>query len=179
MFAERLKELRNKKGISQEDLAELLNVSRQSISKYEQGLSMPDYEKLALLVKYFETSFDYLLAENDVEQAKELIKLDAGNSKIAIISEIDGSLSTYYKFTLAKTFQPKPYHPHGTLMGVDSTTFWGESSRPLGWYRTIADAEKELRAIYQAIAQNQGSYTLRYSVKVKNKGWLDMQMVEE
>lgn len=39
-FAERLKQIRKEKGLSQEDLAELLDVSRQAVSKWEQGVSL-------------------------------------------------------------------------------------------------------------------------------------------
>lgn len=60
-FAERLKDLRKAKQLSQEKLAEELKVSRQAISKWEQGLALPDTENLLLLGQYFKVSLDYLL----------------------------------------------------------------------------------------------------------------------
>lgn len=177
MFSERLKKIRIKKGISQEALADKLNVSRQSISKYEQGVSFPDYEKLTILVNYFDVSFDYLLGDDSQAFIKESATPTInGNNRIAIISDIDGSLSSYYKFSLAKTFRPKEWSPRGMLMGVDSTSFWGDSGRPLGWYATVEEAQKEMKAIYQAISQNKSSYDLAYSVRVKKKGLVDVQI---
>lgn len=43
-FADNLKEMRKKKGLSQEELADLLNVSRQAVSKWEQGIGYPEVE---------------------------------------------------------------------------------------------------------------------------------------
>ena len=48
-FAENLKQLRNEKQLSQEELAEMLDVSRQAVSKWEQGSGYPEVEKLLLL----------------------------------------------------------------------------------------------------------------------------------
>ena len=48
-FAENLKQLRKENGLSQEDLAEILDVSRQAVSKWEQGNGYPEVEKLLLL----------------------------------------------------------------------------------------------------------------------------------
>ena len=60
-FAENLKQLRKEKQMSQENLAELLNVSRQSVSKWEQGLSYPEVETLLLLSKRLSVSLDEML----------------------------------------------------------------------------------------------------------------------
>ena len=48
-FAENLKQLRKEKQLSQEELAEILDVSRQAVSKWEQGIGYPEVEKLLLL----------------------------------------------------------------------------------------------------------------------------------
>lgn len=55
-----LKELRIKHGISQEELADLLNISQQSISKYENGHAFPDINLLIQIADYFKVSIDYL-----------------------------------------------------------------------------------------------------------------------
>lgn len=57
----RIRELRKVKGLSQEELAEKLGVSRQAISKWESELSVPDIDKIISLSDYFEVSTDYLL----------------------------------------------------------------------------------------------------------------------
>lgn len=60
---EKLYALRKKSGLSQEQLAEALNVSRQSISKWEGGSAMPESDKLLALSNYFGVSLDYLLKD--------------------------------------------------------------------------------------------------------------------
>lgn len=62
-FSEKLLKLRKGKGLSQEQLAEQLNVSRQAISKWESGSSIPESEKLLALSDYFQVSLDDLLKE--------------------------------------------------------------------------------------------------------------------
>ena len=60
-FAERIQKLRKARGISQEELAEQLGVSRQAVGKYESGQSTPDIEKIILLSEFFGVTTDYLL----------------------------------------------------------------------------------------------------------------------
>ena len=62
-FAENLKEIRNKRNITQEQLAELLSVSRQTISKWESGQGYPETEKLLSIAKALNVSLDYLFSE--------------------------------------------------------------------------------------------------------------------
>ncbi len=68
-IADRIQHLRKSRGISQEELAEQIGVSRQAVSKWESGQSTPDLEKIILLSDYFETTTDYLL--KGMEPAKE------------------------------------------------------------------------------------------------------------
>ena len=63
MFQENLKALRRKKGMSQEELAARLHVVRQTISKWEKGLSVPDSDLLIKLAEVFEVSVSELLGE--------------------------------------------------------------------------------------------------------------------
>ena len=60
-FGNRLYELRKQKGLSQEELANRLEVTRQTVSKWEAGDSTPDMEKLAALGALFEISLDELV----------------------------------------------------------------------------------------------------------------------
>lgn len=70
-FNKKLLELRKKKGLSQEELGRELNVSRQTISKWESGQSYPDFEKLVLLSDFFELTLDELMKDIDVQDIKE------------------------------------------------------------------------------------------------------------
>mgnify|MGYP001038727138 FL=1 len=60
-IADRIQQLRKSKGISQEELANSIGVSRQAVSKWESAQSVPDVEKIILLSDYFETTTDFLL----------------------------------------------------------------------------------------------------------------------
>ena len=64
MLSEKIKELRKKKGLTQEDLANALNVSRQAITKWESGDGSPDIENLKNIALYFHVSVDYLIDSN-------------------------------------------------------------------------------------------------------------------
>ena len=61
----RLKELRERKGISQLKLAMDLNMNQNSISRYETGVREADYKTLILFADYFGVSIDYLLERTD------------------------------------------------------------------------------------------------------------------
>lgn len=63
MLADKILELRKQNGWSQEELAERVNVSRQSISKWEGAQSIPDVDKLMMLSEIFGVSVDYLLKD--------------------------------------------------------------------------------------------------------------------
>ncbi len=71
IFAEKLTQLRKKNGWSQEELAEQMNVSRQSVSKWEGAASVPDLEKMLRLSKLFGVSTDYLL-KDDIEEVEHI-----------------------------------------------------------------------------------------------------------
>ena len=71
-IADRIQHLRKAKGISQEELADKIGVSRQAVSKWESEQSIPDIEKIILLSEYFETTTDFLL--KGIEPVQELEK---------------------------------------------------------------------------------------------------------
>ena len=64
-FADRLRELRTNNRYSQEQLAEKLSVSRQAISKWETGESLPDVDKAMLICDFFGVTLDFLLRERE------------------------------------------------------------------------------------------------------------------
>lgn len=71
IFADKLIRLRKKSGWSQEELAEQMGVSRQSISKWEGAQSIPDLEKIIKLAKLFSVSTDYLLLDELGDEPEE------------------------------------------------------------------------------------------------------------
>ena len=61
MVAERIKSLREQKGITQAELAKLLNITRSSVNAWEQGISVPSTQFIVELAYIFKVSTDYLL----------------------------------------------------------------------------------------------------------------------
>ena len=84
MLKENMKSIRKSKGLSQEELAIKLNVVRQTISKWEQGLSVPDSEMLITISEVLETPVSTLLGENISESKVDDIK--AISEKLEIIN---------------------------------------------------------------------------------------------
>jgi len=70
-FYEKLQTLRKEKGLSQEELAEMLGVSRQSVSKWESGITYPETDKLITISEIFGVTLDSLLKNGDIENDKE------------------------------------------------------------------------------------------------------------
>lgn len=76
-MADRIQHLRKSKGISQEELADKIGVSRQAVSKWESEQSTPDIEKVILLSDFFEVTTDYLLKGIDTVPENTTEKCDA------------------------------------------------------------------------------------------------------
>jgi len=69
-FEEKIVELRKSKGLSQEELAEQLGVSRQAVSRWELGQTLPDIPNLLQLCELFGVSADYLVRDEEQTAAK-------------------------------------------------------------------------------------------------------------
>ena len=72
-LGEKLKTLRASRGLSQEQLAAELNVSRQAVSKWECGDAAPDLDKLRAICAYFGVTTDYLIWENEEDAPKAAV----------------------------------------------------------------------------------------------------------
>lgn len=100
-LGQKLKEIRSTFGLSQENLAEIMNVSRQAITKWESDNGLPDVSNLQELSKVFGITVDYLLDnDNDLPTLSMRKKLDKNkyNSKLDSYRQI---LEEYY---------PEPWH---------------------------------------------------------------------
>ncbi len=84
MLNENIKALRKAKGLSQEELAIKLNVVRQTISKWEQGLSVPDSDMLLSIAEVLETPVSTLLGETITETTADDLK--AISEKLEVIN---------------------------------------------------------------------------------------------
>ena len=100
MLKDNLKTLRKNKGLSQEELSVKLHVVRQTISKWESGLSVPDAEMLINISELFETPVSEILGENIEKKEKDDLKVIS--EKLEVINE---QLSNYQKEKRKKTIQ--------------------------------------------------------------------------
>lgn len=91
MLNENIRKLRKSKGFSQEELAVKLGVVRQTVSKWEKGLSVPDSEMLIKLAEELDTTVNNILGETVAEEESELkviaAKLELLNEQFAKQSE--------------------------------------------------------------------------------------------
>ncbi|MBQ2676979.1 MAG: ADP-ribosylglycohydrolase family protein [Clostridia bacterium] len=71
MLSQRIISLRKKFSMSQEKMAEIFNVSRQSVQKWESGAAVPDVEKLIAMARHFKVSLDFLLCDEDNRSVEE------------------------------------------------------------------------------------------------------------
>ncbi|MDE7253357.1 MAG: helix-turn-helix domain-containing protein [Acetatifactor sp.] len=84
MLNENMKAIRKSKGLSQQELAVKLSVVRQTVSKWEQGLSVPDSDMLISISEVLETPVSTLLGENVIEP--EASDLKAISEKLEVIN---------------------------------------------------------------------------------------------
>ncbi|NFE19134.1 helix-turn-helix transcriptional regulator [Clostridium botulinum] len=100
-FSNKLYSLRKQKGLSQDELGSKLNVSRQTISKWELGETTPELEKLIALGGFFEISLDELVMD---VKAKESVKTEplVMNRLETIIDSIDGENVKMYTKKISK-----------------------------------------------------------------------------
>ena len=84
MLNENIKAIRKSKGLSQQELAVRLNVVRQTVSKWEQGLSVPDSDMLISISEVLETPVSTLLGETVIEA--EVDSLKAISEKLEVIN---------------------------------------------------------------------------------------------
>ena len=95
IFADKLILLRKKAGWSQEELADQMNVTRQSVSKWEGAQSVPDLEKMIRLSKLFGVSTDYLL-KDEIEEAEHIsLSDDAPTLRRVSMDEANTFLSVF------------------------------------------------------------------------------------
>ena len=95
-FRTRLQKQRKELGLTQNELAELLNVSAQSVSYWECGKGVPDIENLCRIADVLSISLDTLLQRDDRPLPKTLIGVDAGGTKteFALIDEYGNRLDS-------------------------------------------------------------------------------------
>lgn len=79
----KIQQLRKQNGMSQEKLAQLLGVSRQSVSKWESGQSLPEIDKIIQLSNIFEVTTDYLLKDVSEEKCIDILRKEKEKDVLA------------------------------------------------------------------------------------------------
>lgn len=105
-FSQVLKELRNNKGLSQEALGRIVNISRSAIAKYENGLGLPSEDVIEALCNYFNVDKDYLFPKENLEEVIVSKNKKIKSQQIAII--ISACLSFLVIFIGLMNLIPSP-----------------------------------------------------------------------
>ena len=168
-FAKNLKQLRKEKQLSQEELAEILDVSRQAVSKWEQGIGYPEVEKLLLLSSKLSVSLDSLM-ETEIAQNANAQKQNVIGT-ITITSLNERVSATCHKVISSQKMSGGKSSPQYALFGKsEGVGFFGEEPTTfLGWYANEEDIAKEILEIHDAIMNGISTYTLKYSVRTKKR----------
>ena len=96
-FNEKLQELRKQKGITQEELAESLYVSRTAISKWESGRGYPNIDSLKVIAKFFEVTIDELLSGDELLTiAEEDTKQKEKHFRDLVFGLLDCSIAMFF-----------------------------------------------------------------------------------
>ena len=108
-IGEKITKLRKDQNLTQEQLAEILNVSRQSVSKWEQNITYPDTDKLIRMGKLFNCSLDFLLKD-------EIERMDIN----VVSANEEGKYNKIYALILTYLSFPPLF---GWLVGIFSLNF--------------------------------------------------------
>ena len=165
-FSENLQAIRKKNRLSQEELAELLGVSRQAVSKWELGEGYPEVEKLLILSKKLNVSLDGLMTGSipgdDVRETGR-------PGIIRVISPNEGVIMDISKVVRSQEFRGGKNSPKYALFASNGKemSFWGAQNTLLGWYRNLEDVNTEIKGIQKALDAGDASYVLQLSVKCR------------
>lgn len=196
MFQKKIKQLRLEHDMSQEDLADVLGVTRQSISKYENGTAEPSFDKLAILVGYFGVSYDDLLAADTLVEKEEPVKkavekvaatpkgktekevLEPTIEVVSLLNPDEESRFVAFEVVEKPAYFDIDYKPNAVLQGIPAKT--GGIFKPrnvdLAWYKESEDAYKEAQEAAEALTAGKKMYDLKYFVPVKKHGFFSVQI---
>jgi len=180
-ISEKIQQLRKSNGLSQEQLAEKLDVSRQATSKWESGASFPDVEKIVLISELFQVSTDYLMKDENTTECNAVVQqcvqvpqklyiVDINKRKLSAFDEFavemlsnKGEATLITGLTKSDT---KVKVPVCILYGVTKGILGMNKRTTLGFYASLEDAEKELNNISKAGA-TEAVYELKYAAKMQ------------
>ena len=169
-FGVNLKKSRTGKGYTQEQLAELLGVSRQAVSLWESDSVYPEVEKLLEIVRILKVSLDYLFY--GIDHCDESNKSTDG--KITVYSPFENVIIRCGKIMPSQQFKGRADEPKYALIAADgvNTSILGSSENKtiIGWYKDKESLSREIEEISKAMMAKQDSYTIKYASTVNRKG---------
>ena len=184
-FGENLKNVRKQRGITQEELAETLGVSRQAISKWESDNGYPETEKLLAISETLNISIDFLLNDSSSSEGKQKIaELESikASGKLYIIDVNKRKLAAFEEFgidmiginntgeadviTGLNKGNEKVKVPTCAIYGITKGILGRNKRTILGYYSTLENAKKELASISKA-SKTDTQYELKYTAKMK------------
>lgn len=172
-FGNNLKLIRKEKGITQEQLAEMLDVSRQAVSKWESDIGYPETDKLLLLAGKLNVSLDFLMDNKpkDDNEQEEKAAVSQGENTILIATYDKSQTVRCLSVRYSKIAFPAKNEPAYILQAVDRIGFFGAHSVILGWYENEEAVRKEVDGILSAMNEGQQTYSLQYFADVRITAW--------
>lgn len=135
-FGEKLIALRKGRELTQEQLAERLSVSRQSISKWESGQVIPEVEKLIELSKAFEVSIDYLLKPSELDELSVKTQILEQQQERLLSREQKRTFAlknVMYTVVIYLIFFAVLFVEHSLVFTLDSELVWGLLDNHVMW----------------------------------------------
>ncbi|WP_461168541.1 helix-turn-helix transcriptional regulator [Trueperella pyogenes] len=193
-FARHLKATRKRQNITQGHVADVLGVSRQAVSRWENGDGYPEVEKLVLLARELGVSLDSLFAlpaaphtdgsELEATTAEvqaepsggaeasasstQYVRVLQPSERIAIESQDGEKLCLCYDVRATRSFGTGEIKY--ALLAVTEKGFWNRKEEIIGWYTDLDVAKREIKAVYAAMAAGHTSYDLQYFTPIEMKG---------
>lgn len=94
-FCDRLRTLRTNKGLSQQDFAKQLGISKSSVNMYERGEREPSFEMLEVIADYFNVDMDYLLGKSEFTNKFQWLQIMNSNQSATNVLKIAGRDGSY------------------------------------------------------------------------------------
>jgi len=105
LFYEMLKQCRERKGLTQEDVAERLHITRQAVSKWERGINEPDIETIIRLSDIYEVTLDHLL-RGDLSIVRKLAAKEKSYKKLLVTVAVLASVLLLLLLTISFSVRP-------------------------------------------------------------------------
>ena len=135
-FGEKLKEARKKTGLTQEELAELIGISRAAVAKWETDNGLPDIENLKAVAKLLDVSIDYLLDDGgsiDLSVTKKAIDLEkyGDGKKLSRMKKVE------VKERIVREAYPDAEIIRLTLTGIKNSKRETVADQAIGWFALL------------------------------------------